>query len=270
MAHLRGAHGRDGDVTAPACQVGDRPGGSAGSPRPAAPSASRSRASIPERPSALLSTARCGTSGGTAGRMRAVNASNAASFPASRSRARSSRRRRRVASSQPDPHEPDRIAPELGDPLPPALGVTDPAGEGRHEQDRASPFADLPRDRRHPAVLVDLDVLVVPGALALAVRATRDGEGGGHEAAVEGVLVQQGGHRPQQGQEGVGDGALARPGGARDDPHVRARPGRGRGGSGHARGDPTDLAAVVNRSRAPWRRPAATEPNRGGVPGRRA
>src|SRR5262249_37081001 len=111
---------------------------------------------------------------------------------------------------------------ELRGPRPPPAGIVDVLGERRGQQHGAAVGADLPRRGGHPRVLVDLDVLVVPRALALPRGPSRGGEGRGHEGPVHRVLVQQRRGRPERRQQQAGDRAL--PGSRRAGHHPRRRP----------------------------------------------
>src|SRR6185437_9700117 len=96
--------------------------------------------------------------------------------------------------------------------------VVDLGGERAGEQDRAAMAADLASRGGHPGVLVLLDVLVVPGSLALPWWPSGGGEDGGDERREHRVLVQQSWRRHQRGEEQPGDGALAGAGRAGHDP----------------------------------------------------
>ena len=118
---------------------------------------------------------------------------------------------------------------------------------GARQQHRAAVGADLTGGGGHARVLVHLDVLVVPGALALVRRTPGGGQRRSDEAAVERVLVEQRRHRaprlPKRREQQVGDrrlararstghhpdrGAFARTGGSGHHESVTSGPGRGR------------------------------------------
>jgi hypothetical protein len=174
-----------------------------------------------------LSIVTCGAAGSASSRMLAANAAKSASLAASRAHPRGQ------AAPQgggvgPHPDQAHGAAAEVGDPRPPAAGVVDLPGERGRQQDRAAVAPDLASRRGHPAVLVHLDVIVVPRALALTRRPPGRGQGGGHERAVHRVLVQQRGHRPQAREQDACDRGLAGPRRAGHYPRVRGlsrRPG---------------------------------------------
>ena len=112
---------------------------------------------------------------------------------------------------RPDPDQAHHPAAELGDPGPPPAGVVDLPGERPRQQDRAAVRADLARGGRHARVLVRLDMLVVPRALALAGRTVGRRERRRDERTVHGVLVEQRRHRCERRQQQPRDRALACP-----------------------------------------------------------
>ena len=184
------------------------------------PSAARSWAVTSGAPS-RLSTARCGTGGGSSGRMRARKAAKSASLPVSRGEPRAISLRRSVAASvrtqtsrtggppSSSTHRAQRSASWIAV----VKGPVTSTGQ---------PCARISRAHGgEPGVLVHLDVGVVPVAFALARRTARRGERGGHEAAVHRVLVQQRGHRVEQREQPLGHRGLARPRRPRDHPRLR-------------------------------------------------
>jgi len=134
----------------------------------------------------------------------------------------------------PDPDQPHGPAAEFGGPAGPPLGIVDLLGERRGQQHRAAVRTDLPGGGRHPRVLVHLDVLVVPPALALTGGPPGRGQRGRDERPVHGVLVQQGRGRRQPGQQ---------------PPRHRALPGSGR--PGHHPGRSAGIHAPEDRDPGP-------------------
>jgi hypothetical protein len=122
---------------------------------------------------------------------------------------------------RPHPDQAHVAAAEQASPPAPGACVVNLLGERRHQQHRAAMVPDLARGGRHPAVLVNLYVLVVPGALALARVAAGRGQRGGQERPVHRVLVEHGRGRIERHRKQAGGRGLAGPGRARDDPRGR-------------------------------------------------
>lgn len=176
-----------------------------------------------------LSISTCGTGGVTPGSIRARNASKPSSLPLSRPDPRSSIRRRSVAAS--DRTHTSRSVPPPSSRTQPAHRAGSriwPVKRGR-EQHRGATGADLAGGGGHAAVLVDLDLRVVPVArspggrpAAASVAATKDPR----RVSLSGIAGTR-----EPGEQQVGDRALARTGRAGDDPGVRDHlPSVGRAG----------------------------------------
>jgi hypothetical protein len=122
---------------------------------------------------------------------------------------------------RPHPDQAHVAAAELAGPPAPGACVVNLLGERAHQQHRAAVVPDLAGGCRHPAVLVDLYVLVVPGSLALARIPAGRGQRGGHERPVHRVLVEHGRGRSKCRRQQAGDRGLAGAGRTRDDPRGR-------------------------------------------------